>query len=236
MCKKVCSKCGEEKSLEEFGKLSSSKDGFKYYCKKCNCLNYKIYREKYPDKKKETSKKYRDENKDKWFLYYEKNKEIIKNRAKKYNNENREYVLKRKKEYYEKNKEKLKPSYKKYKNENKDKRNEQERIKKQTDILYHLKSKVRCRLNVFLKSRNITKRNQTFSIVGCTPEELKVHLETQFTEGMTWGLLMEGKIHLDHILPLSSAKTEEEVYKLCHYSNLQPLWAEDNLKKGNKIL
>jgi hypothetical protein len=42
--------------------------------------------------------------------------------------------------------------------------------------------------------------------------------------------------HIDHVIPLSSAKTEEEVYKLCHYTNLQPLWAEDNLKKGSKII
>jgi hypothetical protein len=52
---------------------------------------------------------------------------------------------------------------------------------------------------------------------------------------MSWQLM--GKhIHIDHIIPLSLAKTEEELYKLCHYTNLQPLWAEDNLKKSNKIL
>jgi hypothetical protein len=45
-----------------------------------------------------------------------------------------------------------------------------------------------------------------------------------------------GKWHIDHIIPLSSANNEDEVYKLCHHTNLQPLWAEDNLKKSNKIL
>ena len=45
-----------------------------------------------------------------------------------------------------------------------------------------------------------------------------------------------GKWHIDHIIPLSSAETEEEVYNLCHYTNLQPLWGEDNLKKGKKII
>ena len=72
-------------------------------------------------------------------------------------------------------------------------------------------------------------------MVGCSPEFLKDHIENQFTEGMSWELM--GKyIHIDHRIPLSSAKSEEEVYKLCHYTNLQPLWAEDNLSKGSKIL
>lgn len=69
---------------------------------------------------------------------------------------------------------------------------------------------------------------------GCSPEFLKEHLERQFVEGMTWENRNEW--HIDHIIPLSSAKTEDELYELCHYTNLQPLWAEDNLKKSNKVL
>lgn len=94
---------------------------------------------------------------------------------------------------------------------------------------------VRGRVKSFLKLKNITKQNKTFDIVGCSPELLKEHIEKKFTEGMSWELM--GKyIHIDHIIPLSSANTEEEIYRLCHYTNLQPLWAEDNLKKSNKIL
>ena len=65
-------------------------------------------------------------------------------------------------------------------------------------------------------------------------QEDKEHLENQFKEGMTWHNRSEW--HIDHIVPLSSANNEEELYKLCHYTNLQPLWAEENLKKSNKIL
>jgi hypothetical protein len=93
---------------------------------------------------------------------------------------------------------------------------------------------IRSRLYKYLKKLTLTKRNKTFDIVGITPQELKEHLEKQFISGMTWENRNEW--HIDHIIPLSSAKTEEELYKLCHYTNLQPLWAEDNLKKSNKIL
>ena len=93
---------------------------------------------------------------------------------------------------------------------------------------------MRSRIWKYLTILNITKKNKTFEIVGCTPEFLKEHLEKQFVDGMTWENRNEW--HIDHITPLSSAKTEEELYKLCHYTNLQPLWAEENLKKGNKII
>jgi hypothetical protein len=79
------------------------------------------------------------------------------------------------------------------------------------------------------------KDRKTFDIIGCTPQFLKEHLENQFVGDMNWNNHGLFGWHIDHIIPLSSAKTEEELYKLCHYSNLQPLWAEDNLKKSNKI-
>ena len=90
------------------------------------------------------------------------------------------------------------------------------------------------RLRVFMKSKNLTKRNRTFSIVGCSPDELKKYLESKFVLGMSWE--NQGDWHIDHFIPLSSAQTEEQIYKLCHYTNLQPLWAEDNLKKSNKLI
>ena len=72
--------------------------------------------------------------------------------------------------------------------------------------------------------------------MGCDIEFLKKHLENQFLDGMTWDDKGFYGWHIDHIIPLSSAKTEEDVYKLCHYTNLQPLWAKDNYNKGSKII
>jgi len=148
------------------------------------------------------------------------NKENIKKIKQHYINNNQQKVKQSKKEWFIKN-----PKYQK----------EWCLNNYQTDIIYRIKSIIRARLRIFIKSKNMTKNNSTFNIVGCTPEFLKEHIEKQFKEGMSWELM--GKyIHIDHIIPLSSAKTEEEIYKLCHYTNLQPLWAEDNLKKGDKLL
>ena len=143
------------------------------------------------------------------------------------------------KKYKEQNKEKLTISNKNYREKNLKKilkyNSEYKKKRRNSDPFYNLISNIRSRISTFLKLKNISKNNKTFEIIGCTQELLKEHIEKQFTKRMSWDLM--GKhIHIDHIIPLSSAKTEEEVYKLCHYTNLQPLWAEDNLKKSNKIL
>lgn len=81
----------------------------------------------------------------------------------------------------------------------------------------------------------ITKKtNRTIDYLGCSINELKLYLESKFQEGMTWDNYGLHGWHIDHIIPVSSAKEDSEVYKLFHYTNLQPLWAKDNLKKSNK--
>jgi hypothetical protein len=74
------------------------------------------------------------------------------------------------------------------------------------------------------------------SLVGCRLEVLIEHLESKFLYGMSWENYGKDGWHIDHKIPLSSAKTDREIYELCHYTNLQPLWAKDNLKKSNKII
>jgi hypothetical protein len=71
-------------------------------------------------------------------------------------------------------------------------------------------------------------------------DEFRNYIESQFTEGMNWDNYGQGKNnetwHIDHIIPISLAKTEEEVYKLNHYANLRPMWCSDNIRKSNKIV
>ncbi len=103
-----------------------------------------------------------------------------------------------------------------------------------TDFLYKLKRNLRGRIKAYLKCSGIKRVCTTRELVGADYDIVKKHLEEKFQEGMCWE--NHGKWHIDHIIPLSSAKTEEEMKKLCHYTNLQPLWAIDNIKKGDRVL
>ena len=108
--------------------------------------------------------------------------------------------------------------------------------RKKIDPIFKLTIAMRHRLNKFLKVTNMKKTNSTFKIIGCTPKFLKEYLEKKFKPGMTWENHTKDGWHVDHRLPLSSGKTLEDTYKLAHYTNLQPMWATENLKKGNKII
>jgi len=218
---KICGRCKIEKDVCEFGLVKSLP---RSTCNECRKIESKEYREKNPEKRKKTISK-----------YYETNRDVILIKLKKWTKDNPEKKKEISLKSYHKNKEKHKERIRLYNQNNKINRNKRERLKKKTNPEYRLMSVVRTRILNFLTKKNVTKKNKTFEIVGCSKEFLREYIEKQFTEGMSWEL-MGSRIHIDHIIPLSSAKTEEEVYKLCHYSNLQPLWGEDNLKKYNKII
>jgi hypothetical protein len=120
--------------------------------------------------------------------------------------------------------------------ENKDKecRYVKERLK--IDHIYKFKGNVRTLIkNSFKRGTNqFSKNAKTENILGCTIEEFRIYMYSKFKNGMSFE--NHGKWHLDHIIPLSKAKTEEEIIKLNHYTNFQPLWAIDNIRKGNKII
>lgn len=128
---------------------------------------------------------------------------------KQYYQRNRSKVIKRTTEY----------NTKKYKN----------------DTQYKICSLLRSRILHALKNyKGVKKASKTLELIGCTIEELKLHLESQFTEGMSWD--NQGGWHIDHIIPCANFDfNDPNQQKICfHYTNLQPLWAKDNQSKGSK--
>lgn len=227
--------------FEAFYNNKSKKDGLTNECRCCVKYRQVKYRKNNPDKIRDTSKKYWNNNRQNLIKknrqYYENNLDkclrsrrdwYISNKAghleyqKQYRKDNAVRLLEAKKIYVIKNKEKCLQRRRKYING-----------RLNTDPLFKLCNNVRIRTRQAIKSKNFKKNKRTLDIVGCTIEELAIHLEKQFQPDMSWD--NHGDWHIDHKIPLASANTEEEIYALCHYTNLQPLWAEDNLKKSDKI-
>lgn len=146
------------------------------------------------------------------------------------------------KKWREENKEHLKQYHTKWREENRDHVNEYarnyERKRRREDPKYRLAARTRTAVYTCLKESNVSKYRSTFDVLGYSLEELMSHLESLFTEGMTWDNY--GEWHVDHKIPMASFEFEsvdDEGFKLCWcLNNLQPLWAEDNLVKGSKVL
>lgn len=113
-------------------------------------------------------------------------------------------------------------------------RKEYQKSKREQDPLFKLKHNLTNRTISAFKHKRWNKNTKTQKMLGADYETVKNHIESRFKKGMTWD--NQGEWQIDHIIPLSSAKTERELIELCHYTNLQPLWAEENMLKGNKII
>jgi len=190
--------------------------------------------------------------------YYLNNRERILNQQKEHRLDKKEYdkeyrlnnrgkILEKKKEYYLKNKEKMLESSKEYHLNNRGKISKQKKDyqlnnrpkinaylsnKRKTDLVFGLTEKLRTRLKQALNGKSKSKR--TLELLGCTVKYLIEHLEKQFQPGMNWQ--ERHLFHIDHIRPCASfdLNIPEEQEKCFHYTNLQPLWAQDNLSKGAK--
>jgi gas vesicle protein len=99
------------------------------------------------------------------------------------------------------------------------------------DPLYRFRENLREHVRRYIVDK---KSKHTEEILGESFDNVRQHIEKQFIDGMSWNNY--GEWHIDHIIPLSSGKNREEYIKLNYYTNLQPLWAEDNLRKGAKII
>ena len=117
------------------------------------------------------------------------------------------------------------------KNERSKPRLKQRRI---DDPMYLAKERIRCRTKAAFLGQGFTKGCKTREMLGCSWDQFKSHIEKQFTKGMKWS--NRHLWHIDHIIPLASANTVEELEKLSHFSNLRPLWAAENIQKRDKIV
>lgn len=256
---KICTLCKTEKSLDHYYKQSSAKDGLTFRCKTCvqmkNAASYAAKREDRALK----GKAYREANRD--IIAARKKKDWEKNRGryleaakarresrtpeqrKAYHKEkytkNREQNLRANRERYHKNPEIQRAKTLERQRENKEQFNAYQRAyrkrKAAENPVYALEAVCRSRLLSAFRQGGYKKNTKTSEMVGCSFEELKAHLESLFEPGMTWENRGLKGWHIDHARPLASAKTPEELEALCHYTNLQPMWAEDNYAKGAKL-
>lgn len=208
---KTCSDCKTERPFSDFSKRKASKDGFQFRCKYC-------------------CKKYRKDNVEHIKNYRKENKERQKETHRRWRKENKDYLN----QYYSQWREQNKDYLKTYREGYKERRRSIERERRNSEPLYKMGVYLRNRTLSAFKSKRWNKNNKTQHILGADYETIFNHIQSRFKGGMSWDNF--GEWQIDHIIPLASANTEEELIGLCHYTNLQPLWAEENLIKGNKII
>jgi hypothetical protein len=107
-------------------------------------------------------------------------------------------------------------------------------LKRATDPIFVMKERIRCRTKAAFLGQGFAKGCKTREMLGCSWEQFKTHIESQFQKDMKWG--NRDLWHIDHIIPLASAKTIDDLEKLAHFSNLRPMWAKENIKKSAKII
>jgi len=118
-----------------------------------------------------------------------------------------------------------------------DRLNRQQTERRKNDIQYRLKARLRARLRKVLSLKGIRKCDKTMALVGCSLPEFQVWIASKFVYPMTWAHVANGKVHIDHIIPCATfdLTNPEQQRKCFHYTNLQPLWREDNMKKGVRL-
>jgi hypothetical protein len=221
---KICNECLEEKDFSNFRKSG------KYYRSKCKSCEKILYKNK--DKVSEYNKKYYKNNKSSENLrvkkWRENNSEKMKIYSKKWSSENSNY---RSPNY---GSEEYKIKKKLWNEKNRESRNDQRIIKYNNDTLYRLKYCLRSLVNSSIKRKGFKKNTKTEIIIGLNFSEFKLYLESKFEPWMNWKNygLYNGDFNfgwdIDHIIPISTSKSEEELLNLNHYTNLQPLCSKIN--------
>ena len=166
--------------------------------------------------------------------YYLKNKDTISRKSKRYHEEYRDSILRRQEQYRKNNVEKIKLSQYKYRKSHREKINRDKNCRRKTDIQFKLGLTLRDRVSKAIKNKQ--RGGSAVRDLGCTIPELKIYFEKQFQPGMTWHNWAYRGWHIDHIIPLSffDLTNREQFLQACHYTNLQPMWAQQNWSKGGK--
>ena len=230
---KTCLRCGVEKDESQFHKERKTKCGLKSDCKSCRI-----------DIEKNRQLIKRNEINAKRASFREANRELIRQQKKTWyeKNKNRINAQSRKKQKMPKYKIAKSISDKKYYEKHKDEINSKRKgyVKKRynKDLCFRLTVILRSRLHKIISGK--MKKGSAVQDLGCSISYLLTYLESKFQPGMNWQNWSKYGWHIDHIIPLVTIKTaadkEDQIKIVCHYTNLQPLWAEENLKKSNKII
>ena len=228
---KICSICKIEKDVHLFKKDKRRTDGYGSHCKECLRIKGLEYYYRTKDIRKEDINKNRK-------TYYQNNIENENSRSKEYKRLNSEKIKEYNKKYRENNREKVKLIAKEYRENNIDKVNEYNRNytnnRLKNDIIFKISHYFRSMVRKSFNRNGFSKKSKTYNILGCSFEEFKIYLESKFEDWMTWENrgLYNGDFNygwdIDHIIPVSSAETEEDIIRLNHYTNLQPLCSKVN--------
>lgn len=252
---KHCKKCDQRLPRSEFYKDSGKKDGLQSNCISCKRESKGIpQREKEREKQREkrhaqdkirdTFRKHWSEIKAQWTageIYKQWAKARHVKQGLERDKANPDQKKARSKKWRDANKGKMKEARKRWELQNREYRleykrqnNKDRRERNRDNPLEVAKKRVRDRTRMAIKHRRWQKRSSTRSMLGCSSEMLVAHIEKQFLKGMNWG--NRDRWHIDHIVPLASAKDIEELEALAHFSNLRPMWANENMAKGDKIV
>lgn len=256
---KICSKCGEQKDQPEFYKSSKTKDGLQRWCKACSSENSKI-RNSDPQFRNRRATHLpipgtllvcRDCETEKDESLFDLSPSNLSGRSTQCKDCRAEQDLRRRrdkgipprtpKQTEDQRLQKHREEARIYRKENREAINERARIngkiRRKTDPLFAIKVQLGNRLGDAV--RNGQKAGSGVRDLGCSIEELKSHLESKFRDGMTWENRGhgKGKWNIDHIIPLAAfdLTQRQHVVLACNYLNLQPLWHEENMSKGDKL-
>jgi hypothetical protein len=251
---KTCKKCNEEQPLENFSKG--------YECKLCEAKRKKEWYEKNKERLIEEAKTKYDNNKEYYKNktkeyrinnqlkvielnknYYEKNKERITERNTNWYLNNKDKMSEYKKIWYSNNLDKVKGNKKKWNLKNRVLNNQKLIERQKNNPIFAITCKLRKAILKIFKERSYQKNNKTVEILGCSFEEFKNYLESKFEPWMNWdnrGLYNGTEKFgwdVDHIIPLATANSIEDIIKLNHYTNLQPLCSYHNrvIKRDNVV-